>query len=743
MTKEFKIKKLKDATVYTLESASAGGTSAGAIASVSSPMGGVRKRGDNLITQEGDKDKVDAGKPRNFVAKNAKMGGAGAHKDKKKAAKQGDVKHKNKQLDVAEDLPPAGYGDYSKGATNPDGTASAQRQADREFDRREYERKEKERKEKERKNNSLAEDHEVSMASNELKSIHANARKLLALVQHYGEQGDLEAWQQSKITKAADYLNSVLQSIGGEHNALGEVSLGDYRKKAGMQKALAGMGAMFAPDPEQRAKELATFKKRERGLDRVKARDERDRKSEQDRQLADLVARLPELKAEYEEMRAKYKALGGSDWQYADREQNLSDREREARSMEGPMNNLWRQIQAAEKAQNQDMGEGFLDFFKGTRKTKPGQLELYKAYDTFTIYYDRGPEVFVVVGAGEYKDKFKPRGFDDSYNAEFYGEQMTDQKRDKKPIKVNTALDLTEKDFDEAAPFAVRMAGGAALGALSGTGGGILGATLGPVFGPLFAGYAGYSGFKLGAQAADDIWDWAAKKLGGDGEAAEFAKAHMRAAAKGEDTFEFNGSTFKTSMNPTEVPMAAKAVKQVSEGKRLQNDLLESWNQKKNEVKVDEDWQKVNKKDKTDGMSRKAVKAYRRENPGSKLKTAVTTKPSKLKKGSKSAKRRKSFCARMSGMKKAHASAKTKRDPDSPINKALRRWNCEEDAYMNSLNAQVLEKLNPQAPVDVWVQDFQKADPNKYHQFKNKTPQKKAQMAVAARYAANEPNKKK
>jgi len=59
------------------------------------------------------------------------------------------------------------------------------------------------------------------------------------------------------------------------------------------------------------------------------------------------------------------------------------------------------------------------------------------------------------------------------------------------------------------------------------------------------------------------------------------------------------------------------------------------------EQDVSEDWQKVNKKDKTDGMSGKAVKAYRRENPGSKLKTAVTTKPSKLKKGSKSAKRRK------------------------------------------------------------------------------------------------------
>ena len=89
-----------------------------------------------------------------------------------------------------------------------------------------------------------------------------------------------------------------------------------------------------------------------------------------------------------------------------------------------------------------------------------------------------------------------------------------------------------------------------------------------------------------------------------------------------------------------------------------------------------EDWQSVNRKDKTDGLSPAAVKAYRRENPGSKLKTAVTKKPSELKAGSKDAKRRKSFCSRMSGMKKRLTSAKTARDPDSRINKALRRWNC-------------------------------------------------------------------
>ena len=81
-------------------------------------------------------------------------------------------------------------------------------------------------------------------------------------------------------------------------------------------------------------------------------------------------------------------------------------------------------------------------------------------------------------------------------------------------------------------------------------------------------------------------------------------------------------------------------------------------------------------KSRSGGLTAKGVAAYRRKNPGSKLKTAVTTKPSKLKKGSKAASRRKSFCARMGGMKKRLTSKKTASDPDSRINKALRKWNC-------------------------------------------------------------------
>ena len=87
-------------------------------------------------------------------------------------------------------------------------------------------------------------------------------------------------------------------------------------------------------------------------------------------------------------------------------------------------------------------------------------------------------------------------------------------------------------------------------------------------------------------------------------------------------------------------------------------------------------WQRKEGKSKSGGLNRKGIASYKKANPGSKLKMAVTTKPSKLKKGSKAAKRRASFCARMKGMKRKLTSAKTARDPNSRINKSLRKWNC-------------------------------------------------------------------
>jgi hypothetical protein len=87
-------------------------------------------------------------------------------------------------------------------------------------------------------------------------------------------------------------------------------------------------------------------------------------------------------------------------------------------------------------------------------------------------------------------------------------------------------------------------------------------------------------------------------------------------------------------------------------------------------------WQRKEGKNPEGGLNKKGIASYRKENPGSHLSLAVTTEPSKLKKGSKSANRRKSFCSRMSGMKKKLTSAKTANDPNSRINKSLRKWNC-------------------------------------------------------------------
>ena len=72
------------------------------------------------------------------------------------------------------------------------------------------------------------------------------------------------------------------------------------------------------------------------------------------------------------------------------------------------------------------------------------------------------------------------------------------------------------------------------------------------------------------------------------------------------------------------------------------------------------------------GMTAKGVAAYRRANPGSKLKTAVT---GNVKKGSKAAKRRKSFCARSAGQAKMH-NINCKKTPKKRICAARRRWKC-------------------------------------------------------------------
>jgi len=112
-------------------------------------------------------------------------------------------------------------------------------------------------------------------------------------------------------------------------------------------------------------------------------------------------------------------------------------------------------------------------------------------------------------------------------------------------------------------------------------------------------------------------------------------------------------------------------------GKDLHNDFVakhgktpDDWIKELNESAA---WQRKAGKDPKGGLNRKGIASYRRENPGSKLSMAVTTPPSKLDPDSKSAKRRKSFCARMGGME-----GPMKKPNGEPTRKALalRKWNC-------------------------------------------------------------------
>ena len=122
MNNEFKKLTYNDQTVYVLENATSGGTSSGAVASNTVAVGGVQRRKpkDSIIVQ-GYKDKIPVSTPRNFVAKNAKTSGAGAHKKPSPSIPRHD-KHKNKPVDMSEDHSTAtagwGQGAYASGSSS-------------------------------------------------------------------------------------------------------------------------------------------------------------------------------------------------------------------------------------------------------------------------------------------------------------------------------------------------------------------------------------------------------------------------------------------------------------------------------------------------------------------------------------------------------------------------------------------------------------------------------------------------
>ncbi len=159
--------------------------------------------------------------------------------------------------------------------------------------------------------------------------------------------GDVDEIGSSDVSAWVKHIEQLLANgAGQEINEISDQGLQNYRRHA--HYAIQGYKFGSKKDASNAAEIIA---KREKGMDRAGDKIIARKKAEDDRRMAMLIAKLPELKAEYARMKAEYKSLGGSDWQYADRDQNLTDAERRARDMEGAMNNLWRQISAAERAQ--------------------------------------------------------------------------------------------------------------------------------------------------------------------------------------------------------------------------------------------------------------------------------------------------------------------------------------------------------------------------------------------------------
>jgi len=169
-----------------------------------------------------------------------------------------------------------------------------------------------------------------------------------------------------------------------------------------------------------------------------------------------------------------------------------------------------------------------------------------------------------------------------------------------------------------------------------------------------------------------------------------FTNARMNAIKAGKDTFNVGGKTYKVTGDTSDereatyeslsldeqFDMIEHMVEQLAEAHGVDAEQIwEEFESVDDHELLDESaaWHRKAGKNPKGGLNRKGVASYRAEHPGSKLQMAVTTKPSKLKPGSKAAKRRKSFCARMGGVK-----GPMKKPNGKPTRKALalRKWNC-------------------------------------------------------------------
>ena len=209
MNQEFKKISDKTETRYILESMTAGATGGGSIATSEKPVGEVQKRNPNPT-------------PRSPVAHAAQKvaKGSGAHKNPAKTIPRKE-KHKGREVAEADFDPNRLKMIQNKIKQSKGGTPLRRDEKGELSDLMKGFNLDRLKKAMSGQTSEGGEpDHEISMAGSELHSIYQDAKQLHAMIKHYSEMDGLDAWQQSKITKAADYLNSVLQSL--QHEMMGE-----------------------------------------------------------------------------------------------------------------------------------------------------------------------------------------------------------------------------------------------------------------------------------------------------------------------------------------------------------------------------------------------------------------------------------------------------------------------------------------------------------------------------------------
>ena len=648
MNNEFKKVSNGTETRYILESATAGSTSASSVANNPSSLGKVQRRNpDNILAQEGDKDKVPANKPRNFVAKNAKMGGAGAHKDKKKAAKQGDVKHKKPfaEQGVAEGSSQTWEVSYDYG---PHMTKIVTVKAGSEDEAR-------------AKVEKAAEKKGMSIMINSVEP---------------KEQGVAEGSGKNvvKSVKVGNFRHDLVDTGMGWQVRIynGDELYDTGMSKNSEQKGLAALeDAVAYTEKQTRTKrqgvaegsleEYGDTKQGQKMLDKVHHR---------------AANRVTSKQAD-------------KDPAYARRAQQTQDR-------------AWERL-AVKEGSSDYVGNAIEDL----RVSMPG-LDRESFLDELYSYLD-----------AQYGKRAADAAFareDDDTFDEWY-----DSYRD--------MMEVSLGDYRKKAGMQKTQAG------------------MGAMFAPTPDQRASsLATFKKREGVAED------NGISKDKE----TKFHSKLDKLVHNTFGKRKGEMEGHNEPDhEISMASNELESiVADAKRLldlikkysEMEGLEAWQQSKITKAADY----VASVLRSIGGEQNALEGLRdpKDNPcwkgyhpvGTKKKNGRTV-PNCVPKEDVEESSPKGWEGTVKAMKK-------NKDIDNPW--ALANWmkskgykSHKEDAYMETLSAMLAEKLDPNADPDVWIQDFQQADPKKYHQFKNKTPEKKAQMAIAARYAAKQPKSKK